>query len=131
MAAKGDLNSLETKWKGIEKGYKEAVDSQRATIEAREKLAALETMRTNRFLWGTALNAFQHTLDGVEDVQVSHLRTEQVYIITEESKPPPNSPPGTPGKPAAATERIKFIVDATDLGIDTAAPFSKAFRSAG
>jgi len=114
MAAKGDLKTLETKWKGIEKQYKEAVDSQRATIETKEKLAALETMKTNRFLWGTALNAFQHTLNGVDDVQVNHLRTEQVYIMTEEAKAPPNSPPGTPGKPATATERIKLILDATD-----------------
>src|SRR6185295_3192811 len=79
MAAKSDIHSLDTKWKGIEQGYKEAVESQRATIETEQKLAALGSMTTNRFLWGTALDAFQHTLNGVDDVQISHLRTEQVY----------------------------------------------------
>ncbi|MEY2408021.1 MAG: hypothetical protein QOF48_691 [Verrucomicrobiota bacterium] len=119
MTAKGNLSSLDTKWKGIEKGYKEAVDSQRATIETEQKLAALDLMTSNRFLWGTALNAFQHTLNGVDDIQVSHLRTEQVYILNEETKPPPNSPPGVQGKPATATERIKMTVDAADA---TASP---------
>ena len=114
MTAQGDLNSLNTKWQRIEKGYKEAVDSQRATIETEQKLAALESMTSNRFLWGTALNAFQETLKGVDDVQVSHLRTEQIYIINEETKAPANSPPGTPGKPATATERIKLTIDASD-----------------
>lgn len=114
LASKGDIKSLDTKWKGIEQGYKEAVESQRATIETEQKLAALGSMTTNRFLWGTALDAFQHTLSGVDAVQVSHLRTEQVYIINEETKPPPNSPPNVQGRPASATERIKMTIDAAD-----------------
>jgi len=114
MAAKSDIHSLDTKWKGIEQGYKEAVESQRATIETEQKLAALGSMTTNRFLWGTTLDAFQHTLNGIDDIQVSHLRTEQIYIINEETKPPPNSPPNAQGKPASATERIKLTIDAVD-----------------
>lgn len=114
MAAKGDISSLDTKWKRIEQGYKEAVDSQRATIETELKLASLQSLTTNRFLWGTALDALQRTLKGVEDVQVNRLRTEQVYIINEEFKAPAGSPPGVTTKPASATERIKLTIDATD-----------------
>jgi hypothetical protein len=114
MAARGELNSLDSKWLSIEKGYQAAVESQRSTIETEQKLAALENMTTNRFLWGTVLNAFQRTLDGVEDVQVNHLRTEQAYFVTEGTPPRTNDIQIIPGRPAGATERVQITIDATD-----------------
>lgn len=114
MAAKGELNALNTKWRSIEKGYQSAVDSQRATIETEAKLASLAQLTTNRFLWGTVLDAFQRTLDGVEDVQVGHLRTEQSYYVTEGTPARTNGSQVIPGRPPGATERVRITVDATD-----------------
>src|SRR6185503_18997333 len=59
MAARSELNSLSTDWKKIEKPYNEAVGYKRQNIEADDKLSALQNYTTNRFLWGTAFNAFQ------------------------------------------------------------------------
>ncbi len=114
MAAKGELNALDTKWRSIEKGYQAAVANQRSTIETEQKLAALAHMTTNRFLWGTVLNALQRTLDGVEDVQVHHLRTEQAYFTTEGTPPRTNDTQIIPGRPAGAMERIQITLDAMD-----------------
>ncbi len=88
MAAKGELNSLESKWQTIEKNYQKAVDNHRKELDAEEKLAALQQYTTNRLLWGTTLNAFQQTLMGVDQVQVVRLKTEQSYVLNEEAKKP-------------------------------------------
>lgn len=115
VSAKGELRGLESKWKSIEKGYQVAVESQRRTIEAQRKLSALHQLTTNRFLWGTALNAFQQALTGVDDVQVVRLKTEQTYFTTEETKTKSDDAKATSGKPATATERINFTVEAMDF----------------
>ena len=64
---------------------------------------------TNRFLWGNALNAFQKTLNGIDAVQVLHLKTEQNYIVTEDAR----AKEGRGGK-ASATEKIAMIIEALD-----------------
>src|SRR5439155_1653092 len=69
IAAKSNLGTLETKWKSIEKDYQKAVEHRRKSLEVDQKLAALARLTTNRFLWGTALNAFQQTMNGIDDIQ--------------------------------------------------------------
>lgn len=110
MNSKGQLNGLETSWKKIEAGYQATVDVRRKAVEAEEKIVALQQMATNRFLWGNALHAFQQTLNGIEDVQVLHLKTEQTYAVVEEVKPKD----GKGGARATSTERISMIIDAVD-----------------
>src|SRR5437899_10954749 len=70
IASKHGLKGLETKWNDIEKNYQAAVEHQRQSIEVAGRLAALQQFKTNRSPWGTALNAFQETLSGLDDVQV-------------------------------------------------------------
>lgn len=117
MAAKGDLNALDTKWRAIEADYKTAVENRRAITETEEKLVALQAMRTNRFLWGTALNAMQQTLNGVDDVQVLHLRGEQTYLQLDGTPARTNGTQVVPARPPGANERIVLTID----GLDTAA----------
>jgi hypothetical protein len=114
IAAKSDLSALQTKWKAIEKSYQVAVESRRKSLEVEEKLAALQNYTTNRFLWGSALNAFQQSFNGVDDVQVTRLRTEQSYIQTEETKPRTNGTMVIAGKPGSSTEKILLTVEAVD-----------------
>jgi hypothetical protein len=102
MASKSELSSLEASWKSIEKNYAGTVEVRRKTVEAEEKIAALQQMATNRFLWGTALNAFQKTLNGIDQVQVLHLRTDQNYLVAEGK-----------GK-GTATEKIAMTIEALD-----------------
>jgi hypothetical protein len=109
-----ELNRLDTKWKGIEQNYKAAVAAQASSKEAEYKLAALQRMTTNRFLWGNALNAFQQTLGTMDDVQIVRLKADQLYSANEGT---PNRTNGTivvPGKPPTATEKISLTLDAMD-----------------
>ena len=114
IAAKMELNGLDSKWKAIEQNYKAAVAAQRSSIETEQKLAALQRMTTNRFLWGNALNAFQQTLGTMDDVQIVRLKADQLYSLSEGT---PNRTNGTtviPGKHASATEKIFLTLDAMD-----------------
>ena len=74
LASKSELNTLEATWKSMEKNYQAAVESRRKFLEAEEKLTALQNLTTNRFLWGTTLNAMAQTLYNVDDVQVTRIR---------------------------------------------------------
>jgi hypothetical protein len=112
MARKGELGNLANRWRKIEKEYQAAVDSHRAINDAEQKLTALRVMSTNRFLWGNALNGLQQTLNGLEDVRVSHFKGDQLYSIGDEVKPRTNGVQIIPGKPATATERITVTLDA-------------------
>jgi hypothetical protein len=108
MASKSELGALEATWKSIEKNYAGTVELRRKSLEAEEKVAALQQMATNRFLWGNALNAFQKTLNGIEQVQVLHLKTEQSYIVSDGTRE------GKGGKPSA-TEKIAMVIEALDF----------------
>ena len=114
IAVKLELNGLDTKWKVIEQNYKVAVAAQRSSIETEEKLAALQRMTTNRFLWGNALNAFQQTLGTMDDVQVVRMKGEQVYSLTEGTPSRTNDSTVIPGKLPTATEKISLTLDAMD-----------------
>jgi hypothetical protein len=114
IAVGANMKGFEVKWQSIESGYKIAVESQRQLIEAEQKLGALENLRTNRFLWGSALNAFQQTLNGVEFIKVTRLRTEQSYTLHEEVKARKEGEREIPGRPATASEKITISVDAID-----------------
>ena len=114
VAAKHELKTLETQWKAIYKDYQVAVDKRRRSLEVEQKLSALQALHTNRFLWGNALNAFQQTLNGVDEVQVVRFKTEQAYHLQEEIKPRTNSTSVIPGKPASAIEKATLTVEAVD-----------------
>lgn len=111
LSAKGDLKTLQSQWTSIKQDYELAVDGKRKSIEVEGKLNALFQLRTNRFLWGTALNAFQQTLSGIDDVQVVRLRTEQSYAQTE-AKAASTDPRAV--KQYNAVEKISLTIDAVD-----------------
>src|SRR5687767_374900 len=67
IASKSELKGLESRWKDIEKNYGSALDAEKRAKEVETKLVALNQLTTNRFLWGTTINAVQQTLNGVED----------------------------------------------------------------
>lgn len=114
-AARSQLNGLQAQWRGMEKAYQQAADCQRRGQEAEQKLAALERLRTNRFLWGNALNALQQTLEGLDEVQLVRLKAEQTYTVTQEAKTrDAKAKKDAPPKPATATEKIVLTLDAMD-----------------
>jgi len=118
LASKSDLSTLQASWKSMEKNYQAAVESRRKFLEAEEKLTALQQLTTNRFLWGTTLNALQQTLNGVDDVQVTRVRADQTYTLADEIKK------GAP-KIATATEKIIMTIEAMDASPQPGAKINK------
>jgi hypothetical protein len=114
VASSAELKGLDVQWKSIEPSFKTAEESQRGLMEVEKRLLALEVFRTNRFLWGSALNAFQHTLDKMDAIQVVRLRTEQTYRVESSSGSRTNGTTVTPPTPGKATEKISIFVEATD-----------------
>ncbi len=129
LGANSRLSGLQSRWASIEKKYEVAVAAQRKHLEADERLAALCEMSTNRFLWGSTLNAFQQTLNNIEDVQVVRLKAEQTYVVTEAGANRTNGTQIIRGKPGTSTERIIITVDAMD-GSSPAASRVSTFQSA-
>lgn len=114
ISARSQLNSLQAQWTGMEKDYSRVVEQQRRVIEAEKKIASLHGLTTNRFLWGTALNALQKAMVGVEHIQVVHLKCAQSYLASEEVKSTTRNGIDVPGKPSQATEMISMQVQAID-----------------
>lgn len=92
--------------------YKQVVEMQKKTSDMTQKLIALQSLTTNRFLNGTLLNALQQTT--VENVQFVHLRLNQTYQLAEETKPKTNSGNVVPGSPAKVTEKLVLTLDGAD-----------------
>ena len=112
MTSRSILTGLESKWTSIEKGYEQAVNVRKQYTEVEQKLIALQQLTTNRFLWGTTLDALQKTI--VDDVQLVRIRGEQSYALSEETKAKPADPKGPPVKSGTATERVTLTLEARD-----------------
>lgn len=77
------------------------------------KLTALQKLQNGRFLQGSLLDALQHaTVDGV---QLTRLRVEQSYFLTEGTDSQTNGVRVIAGRPATVRERIIAHLDARDF----------------
>lgn len=107
------VNRYEAEWKLLEKDYNQVTSNLNATATAEQRIAALQSLATNRFLWAPVLNALQYAC--VEDVQTMRLRTEQTYAQTEGIKPSTSTAGVTsPGKPPTARETVLLTLEAKD-----------------
>src|SRR5581483_549438 len=104
--AKTRYNALDAGWKGDEARYIAVTNSQARTAEIERKLAALDRLTTNRFLWAPVLNALQKT--ALNEVAVTHFRGEQGYTTEE---PHMNGKTYVPGE---VTEHVKVSIEARD-----------------
>lgn len=110
-----ELSSAQAAIKAQDTQYQQAKARETALRDMDQKLAALHQLATNRFLWGTVLNAMQQTV--VDDVQLMRFRGEQTYIFTAGTKQTTNDDGRiVPGKPATATEKIVLTLEAKDIG---------------
>jgi len=75
--AKNRLNVLNAQWKADEAKYANITNQEARIIAVNGKIAALDHLHTNRFLWGSVLNALQQTV--VDQVQVAHFWGLQTF----------------------------------------------------
>ena len=114
MAAKSDVNGLEASWKSIETNYQRVVEIRRQYTDVEQKLGALQQLTTNRFLWGTTLDAVQKTI--VDDVQLVRFKGEQSYTLSEEAKAKPADGKTAPAKVGTSTEKVTLTLESKDTG---------------
>ena len=75
--AKNRLDTLNTTWNVNETNYNKATNQQVLISAIEAKIAALDHLQTNRFLWGPVLNALQYTV--VTQVTVTRIWGVQTY----------------------------------------------------
>jgi len=114
-ALKSDLGGYQAKWESIDKEYQLAVQSQRELIQTEQKLASLDALHTNRFNWGTALNALQQTMNGVDRINVVRLKANQNYLTEAGRAAITNGTDVIPAQPASAVEKINISIEAKDF----------------
>jgi hypothetical protein len=124
ITRRSEYNSMQAGWKSIDEAYKAAVETRHQAMETQEKLVALQQLTTNRFLWGTTLNALQQTLNGIDDVQVTRVRADQTYALTEEVKAKTGEHP-VAAKPAAAVEKVVMTIEGIDYSAQPGARLNR------
>jgi hypothetical protein len=111
FTSKSNLSRLESRWDSIEKNYEDVVNTRKRFTDVEQKFVALQQLTTNRFLWGTTLDALQKTI--VDDVQFVRIKGEQSYVLNEDTKTKP-SDPKNPVKTVTSNEKITLTLDARD-----------------
>jgi hypothetical protein len=105
-----DYNRIEKQFEDISSKYAAVTNNLLKTTAVDQRLAALDQLTTNRFLWAPLLNTLQKTM--VDDVQLTRLSSDQRYVKTE-----PRPLAGGSGKTTAAggaVESISLFITAKD-----------------
>ena len=110
--AKGELARLEAQVKANEAQYNGVVAAKASAAAIKGKIAALEYLQTNRFLWGPVLNALQQTV--VDQVVVTHFLGLQIY-----EREPPKTLAGKTIPGTATFEKVKLSITARDYSAKT------------
>jgi len=112
IIANQEFGRVVAKMNACTNDFKKVVDAQKKTTDINYRLVSLHALTTNRFLNATLLNALQQT--AVDDIQLSQLKVEQVYAVTEGTKPRTNGNKVVPGKPPTITEKITVVLEGSD-----------------
>jgi murein L,D-transpeptidase YcbB/YkuD len=95
-----NYSHVEADWKGRMAKYSTVTNEQTRIGEVEGKLAKLQTLTTNRFLWAPVFNALQKTM--VDNVQVTRLKGEQGYQKGDGRRP-------------EEVEKVTLVIEAKDL----------------
>lgn len=112
MSARSELARDSAAYTSIEKKFSSVTEENRALGDIDAKINALARYSTNRFLWGSALQAVQTSV--TDDIQFTRLRTLQTFRSVEPEPPQKSGGKTIPGKPGAAFEQLTITVDAKD-----------------
>lgn len=125
-----ELANREARWKTIEKDYQRVAKDKSEATALHDKLLSLHALASNRFLLASPLNALQHAIVKVEDVQVTRLRLDQNFVLTPGTKAVTNSNKKvTAAKPAYVTDKRLLLIEARDFSQPQGSQVS-AFKSA-
>jgi hypothetical protein len=123
MLSNKELSHVEGQMNLRTNEYQQVQENRKKSNEVKDKLLRLRELATNRFLNATMLNALQQAT--ADDVQLVHLRVEQTYTYTEETKARTNGNRVLPPKPAMQSERIMLTLDGSDASANPGDQVSK------
>jgi len=112
MMAKRDLSQVQNEIQSQTNEYDRVLTSTKKISIADNKLAELKKLSAARFLQGNLLNALQKAT--VPDVQLTRLRVDQEYSVTEGTESQTNHFGVVPGRPPRITEKILVGLEAKD-----------------
>jgi hypothetical protein len=112
MSANSEVADVEARYKQIEAQFRMVRTNYVLATDANGKLAALQRLASNRFLWAPPLNALQYVT--VADVELSALRAKQSFTVAEATPAVTNKTGIIRAKPASARERIVLSIEARD-----------------
>lgn len=98
--------NTEAGWKSKEAVFSTVTNLQAKTWDIDRKLAQLDRLTTNRFLWAPVLNALQKT--AIDEVPITHIKGDQTYSREEAHMV------GKIAYPGYVSEHIKLSIDARD-----------------
>jgi hypothetical protein len=108
--SKSRYSEIEKSWTDDKAKYAAVTNNEIKTAEVDHKLAALDRLSTNRFLWAPVLNALQQTM--VENVQVIRITGDQKYVFEDARALGSGASKGI--IPASMTEKVSLFIDAKD-----------------
>jgi len=112
MQANSEFKKHQTHWTSIEKKHTEVTENLKESAVIERKLNSLNRLSTNRFLWGSTLNALQQAV--VDQVQAVRVKTEQGYVYVEPVAAKTNSTKKAAAKLPETVEKIKIVIEAKD-----------------
>jgi hypothetical protein len=112
MAANSKVDDVESRYKQIEAQHRLVRTNFAIATEAGSKLAALEQLAADRFLWAPPLNALQYV--AVEDVELSALRGKQSYTLVDATPAVTNKSGTIRAKAAGSREKVVIHLEARD-----------------
>jgi hypothetical protein len=113
IIAKQQLARVDTGTASHKAEYQAVQEDLQKLSATTNKLGKLRLLSASRLLQGTVLNVFQQS--AMDDIQMTKLKIDQKYAVTEEVKAKTNGNKFTAGKPATVTEQIVTTVDARDF----------------
>jgi cell division protein FtsB len=114
IGEKSVLTGMEEQLAAQSKDYKQLLANEKDLEDINHKLGDLERIYTNRFLWGSVLNALQQSV--INDVQLLSFHGEQSYAYAAESKPVKDDSGRViaAGKAGGVTQKILMEWNASD-----------------
>jgi hypothetical protein len=119
MAASSAVRSVEAQFAQIRAQYQLVRTNHLIAVDAENKLTALDRLAAERFLWAAPLHTLQYAM--VDDVEMTQIRGNQTFTLTEGTPSVTNSSGIIRGKPASARERIVLRIEGRDYSTNSVA----------
>ena len=118
------LRVEEAQWSSLQRQYAEVLTNRALQTRMEGKLASLDRLSTNRFLWGSVMDALQQTT--IDDIVIRSFKGSVVFKHVD-FVPASKTPEGRTilAVPPASIEQVAVTIDGRDFGVPEDQTYSK------